>query len=98
LVHTLDAARDVLRFYRRAMQKAPKEFTCWFVLRKAPPLPFLTPEWHGKGILVLAMCYAGKVKRGESVAKPLRNFGKPIADVVGPMPFTAFQTLLDPLL
>jgi len=98
IVHPLDAAGDVLRFYRDFVKTTPQEFVCWFVLRLAPPLPFLPAEWHGKAILILAVCYAGDLKEGERVAKPLRSFGKPVADIIGPMPFTAWQTVLDPLL
>jgi FAD/FMN-containing dehydrogenase len=98
VIHPLDAARDVLRFLRDFLPTTPEEFACWFVMRKAPPLPFLPEEWHGKEILALAMCYSGELKEGERVAAPLRQFGKPIADVVAPHPYTAWQTILDPLL
>ncbi|MEI6668690.1 MAG: FAD-binding oxidoreductase [Acidobacteriota bacterium] len=98
VIHPLDAAGNVLRFYREFIKTTPDDFVCWFVLRQAPPLPFLASEWHGKPILVLAMCYAGPVADGEKVAHPLRSFGRPIADVVGVTPFTAWQTVLDPLL
>ena len=98
IVHPLDAARDVLRFYRDFIKNTPPEFVCWFVMRIAPPLPFLPVQWHGKEILVLAVCYSGTVSDGERVAKPLRIFGKPIADVIGPAPFVAWQSILDPLL
>jgi FAD/FMN-containing dehydrogenase len=98
IFHPLDAAKDVLRFYRDFIKTAPPEFVCWFVLRLAPPLPFLPVEWHGKAILALAVCYSGDVKEGERVAKPLRGFGKPIADIIGVMPFVTWQSVLDPLL
>ncbi len=98
IIHPLDAARDVLRFYRDFIKKTPQEFVCWFVMRKAPPLPFLPVEWHGREILALAVCYSGAVSEGERVAKPLRSFGKPIADVIAPAPFVAWQRILDPLL
>ena len=98
IVHPLDAARDVLRFYRDFITSTPEEFVCWFVLRKAPPLAFLPVDWHGKEILGLAACYSGKIDEGERVAKPLRTFGRPLADVIVPTPFTAWQTVLDPLL
>lgn len=98
VIHPLDAAGDVLRFYRDFLPTTPEEFVCWFVMRKAPPLPFLPAEWHGKGILALAMCYSGALEDGERVAAPLRKFGTPIADVVAPQPYTAWQTVLDPLL
>lgn len=82
IVHPLAAVGDVLRFYRKFIASTPEEFVCWFVLRLAPPLPFLPSEWHGKGILALAVCYAGDLAEGERVAKPLREFGKPIADII----------------
>jgi len=98
VVHPLDAAGGVLRFYREFLKTTPDEFVCWFVLRKAPPLPFLPSEWHGREVLVLAMCYSGSLADGERIARPLRSFGRPIADVVAPHPFTAWQAVLDPLL
>src|SRR6185436_10152730 len=68
IVHPLDAARDVLRFYRDFMPDTPEELVCWFVMRKAPPLPFLASEWHGKEILGLAVCYSGSnLAEGERV-------------------------------
>ena len=98
IVHPLAAAKDVLRFYREFLPTTPEEFACWFVMRKAPPLPFLAPEWHGKEILALAVCYSGPIAEGEKIAAPLRKFGKPVADVIAPNPFTAWQAILDPLL
>lgn len=98
IVHPLDAAKDVMRFHREFVETVPDDFVCWFVMRQAPPLPFLAPEWHGKEILALAVCYSGDVATGERLAKPLREFGRPIADIIGPMPYTAWQTVLDPLL
>jgi FAD/FMN-containing dehydrogenase len=99
VIHPLDAATDVLRYWRDFLPKTPEEFVCWFVMRKAPPLPFLPPEWHGQEILALAMCYSGPdLKEGERIAEPLRKFGKPIADVVSPHQYAVWQTALDPLL
>jgi FAD/FMN-containing dehydrogenase len=98
VIHPLESAREVLRFYRDFLPTTPEQFACWFVLRLAPPLPFLAPEWHGKPILALAMCWSGDIAEGERVAAPLRGFGKPLADVVGRNPFADWQTALDPLL
>ena len=98
VVHPLAGARDVLRFYSDFLPTTPGEYSCWFVLRQAPPLPFLPPEWHGRPILALAMCWSGDLAEGERVAAPLRSFGKPLADVVAPHPYADWQTVLDPLL
>ena len=98
VVHPFDAARDVVRRWRELMAKAPEELTCWVVTRKAPPLPFLPEAWHGREVLILAMVYSGDVASGEKAAAPLRQIGKPIADVVGPHAYSAFQKAFDPLL
>jgi FAD/FMN-containing dehydrogenase len=98
VVHPLDDAKDVLRFYRQFAPESPEELAVWFVMRKAPPLPFLPAEWHGREILVLAACHSGDIADGERALAPLRSFGHPIADVIGPQPFAAWQTALDPLL
>ncbi|MGX5735534.1 FAD-binding oxidoreductase [Bosea thiooxidans] len=98
VVHPLSEAQTVLRAYREALELAPDELTCWVVMRQAPPLPFLPEAWHGKEVLVLAMCYCGDIAEGEKATARLRSIGTPIADVVGPAPFTAWQQAFDPLL
>jgi FAD/FMN-containing dehydrogenase len=98
IVHPLSDAREVLRFYRDFASRAPEALACWFVLRLAPPLPFLPEEWHGRPVLVLAACYSGAMDEGERVLAPLRAFGRPLADVIGPHPFAGWQTAFDPLL
>ena len=98
IVHPLADARDVLHFYRDFLPTTPEELVCWFVLRKAPPLPFLPPEWHGREILALALCWSGGVEEGVRAAAPLRAFGRPLADLVAPHPNAARQTVHDPQL
>ncbi|TGQ31250.1 FAD-binding oxidoreductase [Mesorhizobium sp. M00.F.Ca.ET.216.01.1.1] len=98
VVHPFADAENVLREYRAALEEAPDELTCWVVMRQAPPLPFLPAEWHGKEVLVLAMCYCGDLQEGEKATQRLRAIGTPIADVVGPNPFTGWQQGFDPLL
>ena len=46
VVHPAASGEKVLEGYRRAAAAAPDEATCWVVLRKAPPLPFLPAEVH----------------------------------------------------
>ena len=98
IVHPLADAPQVLRQYREFAAKAPDEMTCWVVLRKAPPLPFLPEEVHGTEIIALALCYTGGVGEGERLLKPLRDYGTPHGEHVGPVPFAAFQQAFDPLL
>jgi FAD/FMN-containing dehydrogenase len=98
IVHPFSKAREILQGYRRLVAQAPDELTCWVVVRKAPPLPFLPPEVHGTEVVVLALCYAGDMEEGRKAAAPFRSLGTPIADVVGVNPFAGWQTAFDPLL
>jgi FAD/FMN-containing dehydrogenase len=98
IVHPFSAARQVLHEYRELVAKAPDDLCCWVVMRKAPPLPFLPTAVHGTEVLVLALCHAGDLAAGAEAAAPFRAIGRPIADVVGPHPFTAWQAAFDPLL
>ena len=98
IVYPLSEAKSVLQQYREFVAKAPDELSVWAVLRKAPPLPFLPAEVHGKGIVALALLYAGDPKEGEPLIEPLRKFGTPVGEHVGVQPYTAWQQAFDPLL
>jgi FAD/FMN-containing dehydrogenase len=98
VLYPLAAGRGVLAHYRECARDFSDELAVWFVLRKAPPLPFLPAEAHGKEMVILAACYAGDMRKGEAELKRLRSFGKPIADVIGPRPYTEWQTTFDELL
>lgn len=98
VVHPFADMRDVVLQYQAALERAPDDISCWVVLRKAPPLPFLPKEWHGREVVVLAMCHIGNGSDAERAAEPFRSIGSPIADVVAPMPFVEWQAAFDPLL
>ncbi len=98
IVHPFPRAKELLDGFRRFVAQAPDELTCWVVLRKAPPLPFLPPEVHGTEIMVLAACWCGEIAKGKKALAPLEALGKPVANVIGPNPFAGWQTAFDPLL
>ena len=98
LIYPLADAADVLSEYRGFTADAPDEVTVWCVLRHAPPLPFLSEEWHGEKVLVLAAFYAGSMDDGEEALQPLREIGDPIVDVISPHPYIGWQQAFDALL
>ena len=98
IVYPLSSAKSVLQQYREFIARAPDELSVWTVLRLAPPLPFLPESVHGKGVVVLALAYAGDPKLGEPLIEPLRKFGTPVGEHVGVQPFVAWQQAFDPLL
>ena len=98
IVYPISQTKPVLQQYREFMAKAPEDLTVWSILRQAPPLPFLPAEVHGKGIVVLALLYAGDPKQGQPLIEPLRKFGTPAGEYVGVQPYVAWQKAFDPLL
>ncbi len=98
VVYPLEQAKTVFDGYRKFTAAAGDDMTVWMVLRKAPPLPFLPAQVHGTPVVVVAFCWIGETARGAAVTKPLHDFGKPVGEMVGPMPFAGWQTAFDPLL
>jgi FAD/FMN-containing dehydrogenase len=95
ILHLLDDAADVLRFYREFIADAPDELTTIFKLGVAPPLPFLPEHVHGKPIVMVGACYAGPPEEGIDVVRPLKEFGTPIVDLLEPKPYTELQSMVD---
>jgi hypothetical protein len=89
-------APEVLRFYRDWVADAPDELMTIVINRKAPPLPFVPPELHGKPVVVVACCWAGDIEEGERFIRPLKAFGSPVLDACVPKPFLTHQAMFDP--
>jgi FAD/FMN-containing dehydrogenase len=87
LIHPFDAASDLLRLYRDFTATTPPQLTCFAVL---------TSSAEGAPVAVVAVCYHGRPEDGERLLRPLRAFGSPLLDGIGPMPYTALQSMLDP--
>jgi FAD/FMN-containing dehydrogenase len=92
----MEESPNVLRFYREWIAEAPDELMTIVVHRKAPPLPFVPPELHGRLVVGVVCCYAGAVEEGERVIKPLKAFRRPVLDLCQPKPFLAHQAMFDP--
>jgi FAD/FMN-containing dehydrogenase len=92
-----DRAADVLRFYRNWVDEAPDELTTVVNLLTAPPAPFIPEEWHGKPLVAIIGMHSGSLEDGERAVAPLRGLGDPVADLMGPIPYVAMQSLIDPL-
>jgi FAD/FMN-containing dehydrogenase len=91
----IEEAPGLLRFYREWSAEAPDELMTLVVQRKAPPLPSVPRELHGKLVVAVVCCYAGPVDDGERVVRPLRAFGSPVLDLCEPKPYVAHQATFD---
>ena len=91
-------AKSVITRFARFTETMPDELNVWLVCRKAPPLPFLSEEVHGKEVVILALFYAGDPVEGANLIEPLRDFGEAYGEHVGVQPYVAWQQAFDPLL
>jgi hypothetical protein len=98
IVFPLEQAKQILTQYRDFIINAPEELNVYFVLRKAPPLPFLPENVHGKNVIVLALFYSGEQNGGQKFIQSLRSFGNPVGEHVGSMPYVQWEQAFDPLL
>lgn len=86
VVHPLDRAPEVLRFYREFCATLPDEAEAYAALVTSP---------DGVPIVALLMGYNGPIDEGEKVLAPARRFGNPVADMIAPIPYAVRQTMLD---
>lgn len=97
-VFPFDQAKQVLTQYREFVQLAPEELNVWAVLRKAPPLPFLPEQVHGKEVVVLVAFYTGEPAQGRKLIEPLLRFGDAYGEHIVSQPYIQWQKAFDPLL
>jgi len=94
----LDAAADVMAFYRQYIAEAPEELGAFFMFQIAPPLPFIPEERHGDTLCGVVTCWSGPESDAAAVLKPLRDAGPVVAEHVGSMPYPALNSAFDALL
>lgn len=86
IIHPLDHAVELIKFYDGFSRTAPDELGSMIAFVTSP---------EGERVVAIAACYNGPVEDGERALEPLRGFGSPLADVIGPMAYTQVQGMLD---
>jgi FAD/FMN-containing dehydrogenase len=86
VLHPLDRAAEMFRFYRDFCATLPDEAEAYAGLLTSP---------DGVPMAAMVLGYNGPVEQGEHVLAPARRFGPPAADTVAPMPYCARQSMLD---
>ncbi len=81
----LPASTDVIDGLVAAADAAPEELSVIANILKAPPLPFIPAEHHGKPVVIALMVYAGGAEAGELAIAPIRRLATPLADMVRPI-------------
>jgi FAD/FMN-containing dehydrogenase len=87
IAHPIDAAGDLLRFYRDAAANCPDELTVFAALVHAP-------DGSGAKLAAMLVCHTDPERADQDLA-PFLGFGSPLVVQVGPMPYPVMNTLLD---
>lgn len=83
----LPATADIIASFIGEADSAPDELSGIVNIMPAPPLPFLSPEHHGRMVVWAIMVYAGDPAKGEQVFAPFRKLAAPLADMLKPMSY-----------
>lgn len=86
--------RDIVELMREMMADAPDELALAAVYLTGPPEPFVPAHLQGALCCGLGLMWAGPVEDGEPYAERFRAL-QPEADLVGPIPYTQFQSMID---
>ena len=88
IAYPFSAAWDVLRFFRDVTASLPDEFSVFAGLIHAP-------DGSATKLVALVVCHCGESGDGARAAQPIKKFGAPLMDVIGPMPYVAVNAMLD---
>jgi FAD/FMN-containing dehydrogenase len=83
----LPATPEVIEGFVAESFAAPDELSAIGNVMKAPPMPFLPPEVHGRLVVMALMAYAGDTDAGTKVVDRFRGLAEPMADMMRPMPY-----------
>lgn len=88
IVHPIDAAPALLRYYRDAVADLPDDLTVFAALVHAP-------DGSGAKLTGFAVCHTGSSEEAARDLEPFLTWGSPVMTEVGPMPYPVMNTLLD---
>ena len=88
IAHPLDAAPELLRFYRDAVADASDDLTVFAGLVHAP-------DGSGAKLAALVVFHTGTAAEAERDLEPFESWGSPLVAQVGPMPYPVMNTILD---
>ena len=93
--YPIAAARDVMKRWREWVASAPDDASTEIVTWTAPAAASLPPAVHDQAVVIAAGVYAGEAQEGLRVLQPLRQFGKPLGEITGAIPYRIVQSAFD---
>ncbi|QLC26564.1 FAD-binding oxidoreductase [Parasphingopyxis algicola] len=90
---------EIMAWYRDFLPRAPRELCSFFGIKTVPATAPFPEEIWGRRVCALINCFDGSEEEGVEAMRPIREeLPEALWDPVHMMPFTALQTLFDPLL
>jgi hypothetical protein len=98
LFYPLERTAEVLDLYGRWVETLPDEMTTAVAFMNLPPLPELPESLRGGSFVSVRGCYCGEPpEAGEELLGPWREFGEPLVDTFGTMPYRQMDAIsMDP--
>lgn len=93
----LSDAPALLAFFDEFIRDAPREYGGFPAFQIAPPLPFIPDDRVGEPFAALVSCWTGPPGGGEAILQQFRDVARPVAEMVGPMPYSALNGAFDGL-
>ena len=95
LMYPRAEAPEVIRHVRDVLRDAPREMCGGTLLMHAPPAPFVPPELHGAPVVTVLAAHWGSLDQGANALAPLKGYGDPPVDLMGPMKYLDLQAITD---
>ena len=95
-MYPMASTRNVLKQWREWVKIAPEEVTSEVAAWTAPAARSLPPSIHAKDVVIVSGVYAGNPEEGMQVLQPLREFGEPLGEIAGAIPYRIVQSAFDP--
>ncbi|MGZ4290747.1 MAG: FAD-binding oxidoreductase, partial [Gaiellaceae bacterium] len=88
IAHPIDAAGDLLRFYRDAVASASDDLPVFAALVHAP-------DGSGMKLAAMVVFHTGTPEEAERELAPYKEWGAPLLIEIGPMPYPVMNALQD---
>lgn len=95
IFHPLEELSQVASFIRDFLVDAPDDLCIWLFMRKAPNSPIIPESLHGRHVVIIGVCYSGPLSKGKTILGPIRNFKKPIIDLIKVRAYPEWQSAFD---
>jgi hypothetical protein len=84
-----------MKQWREWVASAPAEATSEIVMWTPPAAPGLPASVRDQEVVIAAGAFAGDPEQGMRVLQPLREFGVPLGEIAGPIPYRDLQRAFD---